>query len=63
MSNNWRTVLSWVPVNSTELLKKFIELLRNNGVEINSPYDVDNWIEDNISHSKMFETGLFQQDV
>jgi hypothetical protein len=44
-----------------ELLKVVVELLRANGVKIKSPYDLENWIEDNVTHSRLFKTGLFGQ--
>jgi hypothetical protein len=35
-----------------------IDLLRKEGMKIESPYDVENFF-DNMSHSAMFETGRF----
>jgi hypothetical protein len=44
------------------ILKKVIILLRENGVKMDSPYDFENWIEDNASHSNLFETKEFERD-
>lgn len=46
-------------MNNTELLAAMIDLLRNNGVSIETPYDFENWIQDNAGHTQMFETGRF----
>jgi len=43
-----------------KILKQLIQLLRSNEVKIKSPYDLDNWIEDNVTHTSMFKTGLFE---
>ena len=43
----------------TEILAEVIDLLRSRGVEIDSPYDLTNWIEDYASHEQQFDTGRF----
>lgn len=42
-----------------ETLGKIIDLMRAEGLDIDSPYDVTNFFEDYGSHSDMFETGRF----
>jgi hypothetical protein len=42
-----------------EILGKIIDLMRAEGLDIDSPYDVENFFEDHGSHSDMFETGRF----
>jgi len=43
-----------------ELLKKIIELMVENGVEMETPYDFENWMFDNAnSHSQLFEAYEF----
>jgi hypothetical protein len=46
----------------TEILKSLILLLREKGVKINSPYDFENWMEDNASHSQLMKTQMFQEE-
>ncbi len=41
---------------------KLILLLKENGVNVESPYDVENWWEDNFSHTEAFKTGLFKEE-
>lgn len=45
--------------NNTQILAELIDTLRAAGVKVESPYDFENWIDDNASHSQMFETGRF----
>lgn len=47
---------------SVELLGKVVDLLRENGIRIDSPYDVDNFFEDCASHEKLMKTGRFKTD-
>lgn len=44
-----------------EILSVLIDILRLAGEEIESPYDVENWLFDNTSHTAMFKTGKFSQ--
>jgi hypothetical protein len=49
-------------MNDKDILREIILLMRESGLTINSPYDFENWIEDNTSHSDLFATGLFKQE-
>lgn len=42
-----------------KILGKIVDLLRKNGFEIESPYDVTNFFEDHCSHENLFDTGRF----
>jgi hypothetical protein len=42
-----------------EILGKIIDLMRAEGLDIDSPYDVENFFTDYGSHNDMFETGRF----
>jgi hypothetical protein len=42
-----------------KVLGKIIDLLRDEGIDIRTPYDLSNWFEDNTSHSEQFKTGRF----
>jgi len=42
-----------------EIVGKLVDLLRAEGVTIESQYDFENFIEDNCSHSQLKETGRF----
>jgi hypothetical protein len=42
-----------------EILGKIIDLMREEGLDIDSPYDVQNFFFDYGSHSDMSETGRF----
>jgi hypothetical protein len=44
------------------ILGKIIDLLREEGVTIDSPYDFEHWIEDHTSHSKLFDTNRFKTE-
>lgn len=45
---------------SNQLLGKIIDMMRENGVKLVTPYDFQNWMYDNAkSHSKLFDTGRF----
>jgi len=46
-------------MSNTEILAEVIDLLRNRGVDIDSPYDLENWMEDYASHEQQFATGKF----
>jgi len=40
-----------------------INLLRKNGIVIESPYDVENWAEEWLTnHSNLFETKMFKEE-
>ena len=43
-----------------ELLGKIIDLMRAEGLEVKTPYDVEKFFEDHGSHSDMFKTGRFK---
>lgn len=43
------------------IMGEVIDLLRKEGVEVKSPYDVENFFG-NLSHSLMFETGRFTRE-
>jgi len=43
------------------IMGEVIDLLRKEGVKIESPYDVENFFG-NMSHSLMFETGRFPRE-
>ena len=45
-----------------EIMGKVIDLLRTEGLEIDSPYDVENFFEDYGSHSSQFDTGRFVRE-
>ena len=45
-----------------EILGKIIDLLRENGVVVDSPYDFENWIEDHANHFELFKTKRFVTD-
>lgn len=45
-----------------EILGKVIDLLRENGVEMDSPYDFENWVFDNATHTQLFATGKFKRE-
>jgi hypothetical protein len=44
---------------TTETLGLVIDLLRQRGITIESPYDVENFFSDHGSHSKLWKTGRF----
>lgn len=44
------------------LVTGLIDFLRVNGVKIDSPYDFENFIEDNCSHTQLFATGRFDEE-
>jgi hypothetical protein len=44
-----------------KMLGKIIDLMRDNGYAIDSPYDLENFFEDFGSHSDMFDTGRFDE--
>jgi len=46
-------------MSTTEIVGKLVDLLRSEGVAIESQYDFENFIEDNCSHSQLAETGRF----
>lgn len=48
--------------DNNQILGKIIDLMRAEGLDITSPYDVENFFEDHCSHSKMFKTGRFNQE-
>jgi hypothetical protein len=48
------------PAAARTVLTKIINVMRNYGMRIDSPYDVENFIGDWGSHSQMFETGCFE---
>lgn len=39
-----------------------IQVLRNREIKIEDPYDLENWLADNASHSQCFATGLFKHE-
>ena len=41
------------------VLQDFIESMKKNGFECESPYDLENFMYDYGSHSKMIDAGLF----
>lgn len=41
-------------------LSEIIEVLRNHQIDMDTPYDFDNFISDYCSHSQLFKTGMFQ---
>lgn len=43
-----------------EVLGKIIDLMRAEGIKVDNPYDFENFIEDNASHSDLFATGRFK---
>lgn len=51
----------YTPEMAIEILGKLIDLLRSEGVNIDDPYDFENFIEDNASHSNLFKTGRFDK--
>ena len=48
--------------SSKEVLGAVIDLMRNMGVKIDSPYDFENWVGDHASHSQQFATKRFKTD-
>lgn len=42
-----------------EILGKIIDLLRSEGIAVDSPYDLENFMEDWGNHSNQFDTGRF----
>ena len=40
-------------MNKKAIIANIIKVLIDGGVKIESPYDVENWISDNMEHSKM----------
>jgi hypothetical protein len=44
---------------NTELLAKIIDLMRESGVKVESPYDFENWVEDHAHHSDLRKTKRF----
>lgn len=49
-------------LNMNEILGKIIDLMRTEGLEIDSPYDIENFFEDYGSHSDMWDTGRFSNE-
>lgn len=45
--------------NKNEHLKQIVSLMINLGIPMETPYDFENWMQDNASHSQLFDTGLF----
>jgi hypothetical protein len=46
-----------------KIAKGLIEYLRSQGVDMDSPYDLENFIADHCSHSQLFECGAFPDEV
>jgi hypothetical protein len=44
------------------ILGKIIDLLREEGVKIDSPYDFENFMADHASHSNLFATKRFKEE-
>ncbi len=44
---------------ANEVLGKVIDLMKAEGVVVESPYDISNFFEDHGSHTNMFETHRF----
>jgi len=48
--------------SNIELAGKIIDLMRANGLTIESPYDVENFVEEYLTnHSNLWETGRFEE--
>jgi hypothetical protein len=46
-----------------KIAAEVIELLRSRGVDVTSPYDVENWVEEYLTnHSNLFKTGQFKME-
>jgi hypothetical protein len=46
-----------------KIIKEIIEVLKKNGIEIDSPYDLENFAQDYLcNHSLIFKTGKFIWD-
>ena len=45
-----------------EIAGKIIDLMRSEGIAVDSPYDLENFVEDYCSHSQLKETGRFQSE-
>lgn len=46
-------------INHVKIMGKVIDLLRSEGININSPYDSENFFAEFECHSKLFSTGRF----
>lgn len=46
-------------MNNIKILKKLIKVLKEEGIEMKSPYDFENFIHDNTNHSNLFATKEF----
>ena len=44
-----------------KIIKDIVELLRENDIVMESPYDFENFMND-VTHSDLFKTGLFDLD-
>lgn len=42
-----------------KILAEIVDVLRANGVKVDSAYDVENFFEDYMSHSDLFDCGRF----
>lgn len=43
-----------------DILGKMVEILRDEGVECDSPYDFTNFIDEHAGHDNLFETEKFE---
>ena len=50
-------------MDANVLLGKVIDLMRAEGLEVESSYDVENFFEDHGSHTNMFDTGRFSTEL
>lgn len=42
-----------------KILAEIVDVLRANGVKVDSPYDVENFFTDYMNHSDLFDCGKF----
>jgi hypothetical protein len=49
-------------MTNQEVLARIIDLMRSCYIKLDSPYDFENWLADNASHSQLFATGKFVTD-
>jgi hypothetical protein len=60
--NSVLTELQLLTDTKIEPLARVVQTLRSAGVKIDTPYDFENWIADNASHSQLFATKLFKEE-
>lgn len=62
LRKEWKIKMLSNEESAQKALKEIIQVLRQRGFDMDSPYDFDNFVSDYCSHSQLFDTGMFQQE-